>query len=169
MRIAFLVNLLKNHPSLSQDTPKDFWYELDDETNIPIWRNALIKAGHDVCFVEGNSSLPKVLNEFKPNICFNTCEGYRGDSREAQIPALLEMLSIPYTGAKPLGMAITLDKPTTKAILSHHGLQTPKYQVFYTSEEELDTNLKFPLFVKPSREGTGIGIEKNLLSPQCHN
>jgi D-alanine-D-alanine ligase len=57
-----------------------------------------------------------------------------------------------------LTLALALDKPMTKRVLWYHGLPTPPFQVFERADEPLDAELSFPLFVKPSREGTGMGI-----------
>src|SRR5207237_6682480 len=89
---------------------------------------------------------------------FNICEGHFGDGREAQVPALLEMLQIPYTGSRVLSLALALDKPLTKRVLMWHELPTPAFQSFETPDEQLDNDMAFPLFVKPSREGTGMGV-----------
>ncbi|MFN2224112.1 MAG: hypothetical protein ACK2UH_16270, partial [Candidatus Promineifilaceae bacterium] len=78
--------------------------------------------------------------------------------REAQVPAILEMLRIPYTGSRVLTLALSLDKPMTKRVLSYHDLPTPPFQVFERLDEALDPAMRFPWFVKPSREGTGMGI-----------
>ena len=74
------------------------------------------------------------------------------------MPAILEMLRIPYTASGVLTLALTLDKPMTKRVLAFHGLPTPAFQVFERADEPLDPDLTFPLFVKPSREGTGMGV-----------
>jgi D-alanine-D-alanine ligase len=68
------------------------------------------------------------------------------------------MPRIPYTGSRVMTLALALDKPMTKRVLSYHGLPTPPFQVFERLEEPLDPELKFPLFAKPSREGTGMGV-----------
>jgi D-alanine-D-alanine ligase len=68
------------------------------------------------------------------------------------------MLRLPYTGSKVLTLALTLEKPMTKRVLTFHGLPTPPFQVFERPEEPLDPELGFPLFVKPSGQGTGMGI-----------
>ncbi len=98
------------------------------------------------------------LRQVKPDICFNICEGHFGDSREAQVPAILEMLRVPYTGSQVLTLALTLDKPMTKRVLAFHDLPTPSFQVIERADEPLDPELDFPLFLKPSRQGTSMGI-----------
>ena len=56
-----------------------------------------------------------------------------------------------------LCLALTLIN-LTKRILAWHGLPTPEFQSFERVDEPLDEGMTFPLFVKPSREGTGMGI-----------
>jgi len=136
----------------------DSWDDLDSEETIQSIAAAIEAGGHDVTFLEGNVSLFETLPRVKPDICFNLCEGHFGDGREAHVPAILEMLRIPYTGSQVLTLALALDKPMTKRVLSFHGLPTPPFQVFERVTEPLDPELAFPLFVKPSREGTGMGV-----------
>ncbi len=119
---------------------------------------AIRAGGHSCDFLEGDITLLDTVRQYKPDICFNICEGHYGDAREAQVPALLEMLRIPYTGSKVLTLALTLDKPMTKRVLAYHDLPTPPFQVFDRIDEPLSEDMKFPMFVKPSREGTGMGV-----------
>jgi D-alanine-D-alanine ligase len=157
MRVALLANLKKNAPTWPGMSP-DRWDDLDSEETIQSIMQAIEAGGHDVTFLEGNASLFETLPQVKPDICFNICEGHSGDGREAHVPALLEMLHIPYTGSQVLTLALALDKPMTKRVLTYHGLPTPPFQVFERVTEPLDPQLHFPLFVKPSREGTGMGV-----------
>jgi D-alanine-D-alanine ligase len=157
MKVALLANLKKNAPTWPGMSP-DRWDDLDTEETIQTILQAIEAGGHDVTFLEGNLSLVKTLPKVKPDICFNICEGHFGDGREAQVPALLEMMRIPYTGSQVLTLALALDKPMTKRVLTYHSLPTPAFQVFERVTEPLDPELRFPLFVKPSREGTGMGV-----------
>ncbi len=68
------------------------------------------------------------------------------------------MLRIPYTGSRLFTLALALDKPMTKRILWWHELPTPAFQEFDRADEPLNEDLRFPLFVKPSREGTSMGV-----------
>jgi D-alanine-D-alanine ligase len=157
MRVAVLANLQKNAPTWP-GMPEDRWDDLDTEETIDALVAALEAGGHEATFVEGNLTLCETLPKLKPDICFNICEGHWGDSREAQVPAILEMLRIPYTGSGPLTLALALDKPMTKRVLWYHNLPTPVFQSFERANEPLDPDMTFPLFVKPSREGTGMGV-----------
>jgi D-alanine-D-alanine ligase len=158
LRVALLYNLASNAPEAPPGAPPDFLYELDHEDNVAAYRSALESRGHTVFLMEGNADLSARLRESPVDICFNTCEGFRGDAREAQVPALLEMLGVKYSGSRVRTLALTLDKPMTKRVLMFHGLPTPAFQEFHSDTEALDPRLRFPLFVKPSAEGTGMGI-----------
>jgi D-alanine-D-alanine ligase len=156
-RVALLANLKVNAPKFD-GMPADMWDDLDSEKTVNALLNAIRTGGHECEFLEGDASLLDSVRKYKPDICFNICEGHFGDAREAQIPAALEMLRIPYTGSKVLTLALALDKPMTKRVLTYHDLPTPPFQIFESVDEELSPELTFPLFAKPSREGTGMGI-----------
>ncbi len=168
MRIAVLANLKVNAPHW-EGMPADQWDDLDSEKTVNNIIRALESAGHEAIFLEASVlppfSLIERLTTYKPDICFNIAESHFGDGREAQVPALLEMLRIPYTGSQVMTLALALDKPMTKRVLAYHELPTPEFQVFERSDEPVcddladeDGHLRFPLFLKPSREGTSMGV-----------
>jgi len=162
-RVAVLANLKSNAPVVD-GKPLDLWADLDSEKTIDAVVSAIRGTGHFCEFFEGNLSIIDELNRFKPDICFNICEGHVGDAREAHIPAILEMMQIPYTGSKVFTLGLTLDKAMTKRILHWHELPTPGFQTFERVDETLNSDLTFPLFVKPTREGTGMGVtEKSIV------
>src|SRR3972149_6488310 len=90
--------------------------EWDDEDTIEAVRVALAKR-HDVVLIEADEVAYEKLKASKPDIVFNIAEGLWGQSRESQIPAMLDMLRIPPTGSGPLTLAICLDKDRGKAVL----------------------------------------------------
>jgi D-alanine-D-alanine ligase len=146
------------HENADEELPWDKWNELDSEQSISGYERALRAGGHEVIPLEGDASLPQQLQHYKPEICFNTCEGHRGKSREAQVPAILDMLGVPYTGSGVLALAVALDKAMTKRVLQFYSIPTPAFQTFITGNEQIDPRLNFPLFAKPALEGSGIGI-----------
>lgn len=168
MRIAVLANLKKNAPTWD-GMPPDQWDDLDSPKTTDALVKALEANGHQAVFFEASilppHNLIEKLQTYRPDLCFNIAESHFGSGREAQIPALLEMLRIPYTGSQVLTLALSLDKPMTKRILLYHGLPTPEFQVFERADDPIDADLlneagelRFPMFVKPSREGTGMGV-----------
>ncbi len=114
--------------------------------------------GHTAAFLPAGPGLPAALRDFSPHICFNIAEGVIGDAREAQVPALLEMLNIPYTGSRLMANAIALDKTMTKHIWRDCGLPTAAFQEFTHPDQPLQADMQFPLFIKPAREGSSMGI-----------
>ncbi len=157
LKVAVLANIKKNAPKW-EDMPEDQWDDLDSEKTVLALVEAIRGGGYNAEFLEGDETLMITLPKYRPDICFNICEGHFGDSREAQVPAILEMLRIPYTGSRVLALAMALDKPMTKRILWWHELPTPAFQEFDRADEALNDDLVYPLFVKPSREGTSMGV-----------
>lgn len=160
VKVALLYNLAEEE-SLGSDDPPDSQAELDSEQTVFAIRESLLAAGHQVQLVAGK--LPELLqlSHDPVDIAFNICEGRRGRNREAHVPAVLEMLDIPVTGSDVLTLAVSLDKPTTKILLLHHQVPTPRFQVFFSALDVLDECLQFPLMVKPAHEGSSMGISSD--------
>lgn len=155
----------KKDVSPKSGEPKDLYAEFDADETIQGISKALESAGHKVILVEADENAYSKLKRLKNTIdvVFNIAEGLKGEARESFIPAICELLQIPYTGSGPLTLALTLDKARTKEILKYHRIPTPKFQVFYNPSERLNDKLKFPLIVKPLREGSSKGIKNNSL------
>jgi len=162
MRIAFTFNVRHVKPSLENSQALEE-AEFDTPETIQGISKALKKLGHRVFLVEANEKAYLKFKKLKPEIdlVFNIAEGIYGQDREAQIPAMLEMLKIPYVGSKPLTQAICLNKARTKEILILNHIPTPNFQLFKTGKEKLKKDLKFPLIVKPNQEGSSKGIFQN--------
>ena len=82
--------------------------------------------GHDVVKLgDGRDFLHRILTD-PVDIVFNTAEGEGiGRSREARVPAVLEMLGIPHTGSDPLTLAVTLDKDCARRLVATAGVAVP--------------------------------------------
>ncbi|NTV37086.1 MAG: D-alanine--D-alanine ligase, partial [Anaerolineaceae bacterium] len=156
-RVAVIANI-KGESVLPASSPADAGAEFDKKETIQAIQAAIESDGHSTVFIPANANLPFALREFCPDICFNIAEGEGGDGREAQVPALLEMMHIPYTASRVEANAIGLDKTMTKRIWRQQGLPTAVFQEFATGNEPIDPELSYPLFVKPAREGTGMGM-----------
>jgi D-alanine-D-alanine ligase len=161
-RVAVIANV-KGETSLPIDSPADAGAEFDRKETIQAICEAIESDGHSTVFLSADTSLPKKLLDVYPDICFNIAEGASGDSREAQVPALLEMLHIPYTASRVMANAIGLDKTMTKRVWREQGLPTAAFQEFVYGNEPLDKNMHFPMFVKPAREGTGMGMDSGAI------
>lgn len=131
--------------------------EFDSPRTIQAICSAIESFGHSVVQLEAKPELPHRLLATKPDVVFNIAEGIRGRGREAQVPALLELLGIPYSGSDSTTMSLCLDKGLTKQILRAAKIDTPDWQVLVTGREKLKT-LRYPVIVKPNAEGTSKGI-----------
>jgi D-alanine-D-alanine ligase len=161
-RVAVIANV-KGESSLPIDAPADAGAEFDRIETIEAIMHSIESEGHSAFLLPADTNLPYTLRETRPDLCFNIAEGLTGDSREAQVPALLEMLQIPYTASRVLANAIGLDKTMTKRLWRQHGLPTADFQEFNTGYELLSRSLCFPMFVKPAREGTGMGMDEGAI------
>jgi D-alanine-D-alanine ligase len=157
MKIAVLANLKKNVP-LREGAPPDEDVEYDREETVQAIIDSLNLVGHKAFFLEADESLLDTIRKVKPEFCFNISEGLRGDARESHVPAILEMLGVPYSGSRVLANAISLEKVIAKRIWRDRGLPTVPFQLFHDPEAPLRSTLRFPLFVKPVREGSGKGV-----------
>jgi D-alanine-D-alanine ligase len=160
LKVAVLANLKKNVP-LRVDAPPDDNVEYDREETVEAILESLRSVGHKPFFLEADASLLDSIRKTKPQFCFNISEGLRGDARESHIPAILEMLGIPYSGSRILANAISLEKVIAKRIWRDRGLRTVPFQLFNDPDAPLRSTLRFPLFVKPVREGSGKGVSPN--------
>ena len=157
-RIVLIANLA-GEIDWGQDAPTDAGSEFDKRGTIEALAAALESDGHFVTFCRADQTLPEALLNLRPHLAFNIAEGLGGDGREAQVPALLELLGIPYTASRVLANALSLDKTQTKRIWQSLGLPTPKFLEARAPDEASLWKRGFPAFVKPSREGTGMGID----------
>lgn len=127
---------------------------------------ALEKGGHSVKIIEGGMNLiedmkdfmPRVVAGDRPGMVFNMAYGIQGQNRYTHVPAMLEMLGIPYVGSGPEAHAVVQDKVMTKMVLQKNNIPTPRFWVFSTPEETFD-DLAFPVIVKPKMESTSMGME----------
>lgn len=142
---------------ISQKTKADTYVEWDTKETILAVKSA-IEEKHNVTLIEANEEVYLKLLCSQPDIVFNIAEGLRGPSREAQVPAMLEFLGIPYTGSDPLTLGICLDKARTKEILKYNQIRTPDFIVIDSIGQLPEINIKLPCIVKPLHEGSSKGI-----------
>jgi D-alanine-D-alanine ligase len=164
-RVAVVANV-RGEGSLPENGPEDAGAEFDKKETIDAIRAAIESDGHNTVFIPADINLPNTLRSVVPDICFNISEGTGGDGREAQAPAVFEMMHVPYTASRVTSNAIALDKTLTKRIWRDCGLPVAPFQEFATGYEAIDSTLRYPMFVKPAREGTGMGMGSKSV---CYN
>lgn len=156
MRVALIYNLKKDDKA--SELPVDYFSEFDSPKTIDAITRALEKGGNEVFPVEADRNIALWLKNNEVDIAFNIAEGSFGENRESYIPAILESLKIPHTGSGAVTLAVALDKHKTKQILKYEGIPTPDFQLFRSAKERLKKTLRFPLIVKPNKEGSAKGI-----------
>jgi len=157
-RIGFSFN------SFNGERKEDF-AEYDEIPTINAIKTSLESFGFDVIPIEADLDAFEKFRKERPDLVFNIAEGIGRGARESQIPMMLEMLGIPFTGSDSTTLAIALDKARTKEILSYYRIPTPRFRVFRDVKDTSKVSsisglprLKYPIFLKPLREGSSIGI-----------
>ena len=165
LRVGFSYNVKRVKPTM--DASEDSEAEYDSPTTLQAIREAIASWGHEVIDLEATQELPSVLASTQLDIVFNIAEGFKGRNRESQVPAMLELLDIPYTGSDPATLSIALDKALAKKIVRQAGISTPNFQLMVTGKERLNKEFtSFPLIVKPVAEGSSKGVVSKSV---CHN
>jgi D-alanine-D-alanine ligase len=160
MKIALLANLKEDAPNNPEDPPGR-WDDLDDQITVDEILKSFMELGHEGKYFPAVLDSIEELKKFKPDLVFNSSEGHFGDSREAQIPAVLDMLRIPYTCAGVMGMMLSHNKQLAKRQFLTMGLPTAKFMVVSDPNEIPESDLRYPMFVKPASEGSSIGINEH--------
>ena len=162
MKVALTYNI-KKEVGESENLPPDFYAECDDMETVEAVRSAILEAHEEVLMIEADEEAYARLRSVKPDIVFNMAEGLWGESRESQMPSMMEMLRIPYTGSAPLALALCLNKARAKEVLSHYSIPTPRFVVTEDAAFEVERYLNFPVIVKPLYEGSSKGITNDSL------
>jgi D-alanine-D-alanine ligase len=133
--------------------------EFDSDATVQFLEQALSELGHRCTRIGHAKALcERLVRGERWDLVFNICEGVAGRSREAQVPALLELYAVPYTFSDPLVCAVTLDKAVAKRVVQSYGVRTPAFAVVATAADVSRVKLAYPLFAKPIAEGTGKGV-----------
>lgn len=124
---------------------------------------ALLRLGYkNAEIVDADKSVAETLKKGGFKYAYNTLHGRFGE--DGCIQGVLEIMGIKYTGCGVKSSAITMDKEMTKNILKANGLEVIKsvcvrYSPSLDIEKEIQ-GLSFPLMVKPSAEGSSIGMSR---------
>lgn len=132
--------------------------EVSIQTGSMVLR-ALQSLGYDAKSVDYDERFIDALRELKPDVVFNALHGPGGE--DGHVQALLEYLSIPYTGSGVEAAALSMDKHLTKKLLAAEGLPTAAWDLFELSGGTLPLlpgSLDLPLVVKPRFEGSALGV-----------
>lgn len=132
--------------------------EFDSQTTVDAICQSIRNLNYKAIPIEATRQLPEQLKEMNVDIVFNIAEGRTKKAREAQVPAICDLLNIEHTGSDVPCLALTLDKAMTKKIVAAEGILTPRYTILHRPPKRLEAALRYPVIVKPNQEGTSKGI-----------
>jgi len=160
LKVVLLYNLLER---LQKGEERDIVAEAAVVEEIGAVEEAVRSLGH-ACYVMAiRDEIAPILHwlmEIRPDAVFNLCESVYGNSCwEMNIPALLDLIRIPYTGSPPLTLGLCQDKGKVKDILSSRGIPTPRYGIFDEKAKDVEGDF-LPAIVKPLHEDGSLGITK---------
>ena len=167
MRLGLSYDLKEDiEPAASR--AEDALEEYDSKETVGLIAASLEAGGHIVERLGGGREFLRNIQSRPVDFVFNIAEG-RGNypAREAQVPSVLEMLGIPYSGSDPLCLAVCLDKALAKKLVAPEGVDTPRWKII-SGEDRLNESafggLRFPVIIKPSCEGSSKGIRLSSLA-----
>ena len=126
-------------------------------------KTALLKLGHEVEVVgvyDDLAPIHKTREGFKPHIAFNLIEDFAGEGAfDYYVVSYLEMINVPYTGCNPRGLLLARDKALSKKLLTYHGINVPRFDVFPRRRKfRVSARLRYPVIVKSLMEEGSVGI-----------
>ncbi len=159
MRISILHN--RDHHLLEEDPGREAREDvvrvaaaLQDALSAPRRNVQLAPIDRDIF------AIGPMLEAQRPDVVVNLCESLAADARgEMVVPALLDLLGLPFTGSPALALGLSLHKNKAKDLLRARGVPTPDFCVVESVAEVAAVKLPFPLIVKPSREDASMGID----------
>jgi len=166
MKIGIICNLKSG--VVKHAHSDDFEEEFDSPETMHAIGAVLATKNHQIVYFAESQELPAALIKDRPDFVFNFAEG-RGTSRarESRVPALLEILGIPYSGSDPFTLCVGLDKDVAKKIVSDAGVKVPQGAVFTSGNFDFDAipiKFAFPVVVKPAWEGSSKGIRDSAVA-----
>lgn len=120
---------------------------------------ALLENGCNAVAIDVGRELPAQLREEQVELAFICLHGRFGE--DGTVQGLLEMMQIPYTGSGVMSSSMAIDKVVSKQIMLYHEISTPGFVTYRVGDDKgavFDRCRHFPLIIKPSREGSTIGI-----------
>ncbi len=160
MRLALAVNR-SNAYQPTAGAPDDEYEEFDSPETVQAIADTVAGFGHQVEILEADASFPAALAGGKFEFVFNISEGLKGRAREAQVPAVCDMLGIPFTGSDAVTMGLTLDKDLARRAVAGPEVRVAPGRVFAHPDRIDLQGLRFPVFAKPNAEGSSKGIRNS--------
>lgn len=158
------VTVFMGDPTLPDKVKREGQFNSEDFETIQKLKEALSETpGYRFDFLDNHSSFLSVLRTRPPKFILNLCdEGYNNDAfKELHIPAVLEMLGIPYSGAGPACLGLCYNKSLIRAIAASLDIPVPLETYFDPDDQSATLPSVFPALVKPNFGDSSIGITQH--------
>ncbi|MBN8827915.1 MAG: D-alanine--D-alanine ligase [Sphingobacteriia bacterium] len=119
--------------------------------------NSLKKLGYKYTSIDPGFDISDMLTRVKPDLVFNALHGTYGE--DGRIPALLDIMRIPYTHSGTLASAIAFNKEFCNSYLANNGILIPNRKIINIKDKITSEPLPRPYVVKPIAEGSSVGVE----------
>jgi len=125
----------------------------------------LEKLGIEVALIPANDNIIQELSSHHPEVVFNLVDSIKGNEYlSATIPGILDMMDLPFTGSGLLGLALCYNKFLVKKLLQTAGIPVPNFQLFHSSSDKLNIDMRFPLISKLNEIHGAVEINKDAVS-----
>ncbi len=157
------VVVVMGDPNLRDVIKPDAKFDSDDHYTIEQLRMALSELDdYRFQYLSDHGSLIQDLQKLRsrPDLVLNLCdEGFNNEAlKELHVPALLEMLNLPYTGSNPQSLAYCYDKSLVRGIAAEMGIQVASAMFIKPDDNLYELNLNFPVIAKPNFGDSSFGI-----------
>lgn len=156
--VALVYNLKRKKPG---EDGYEIEAEFDSLDTVNAIRDAIEFNNFDCKMIEANKELTSNLEREKIDVVFNIAEGINKSSREAQVPALCDLLNIEHTGSDATCLCLTLNKSIASKVVAQSGFHVPKSALINPKSKKYNHDLTYPIIIKPNQEGSSKGIYNN--------
>jgi D-alanine-D-alanine ligase len=158
------VTILMGDPTLPDSVKRNEEFNPEDFDTIDRLKHAMSELeGYEFSYLNDHNTLMQTLRTNPPQFVFNLCdEGFQNDAfKELHVPAVLEMLGIPYSGAGPACLGLAYDKALVRGYAEALDIRVPAETFFNPDDQSATIPAVFPALVKPNFGDSSIGITKD--------
>lgn len=158
------VCVVMGDPTLPDTIKVNGQFNTEDFDTINRLKDALDRLdGYEFSYLDQHASLIDDIRDTDADMVFNLCdEGYGNDAfKELHVPALLDMINLPYTGAGPACLGACYDKALVRSLAISHNIAVPLETYVRPGDRLATLPSVFPALLKPSTGDSSIGITKD--------
>ncbi|MBV9858695.1 MAG: methyltransferase domain-containing protein [Alphaproteobacteria bacterium] len=158
------VTVILGDPRLPDPVKRNGRFNEEDAETVDRLKAAMRELpGYRFRFLDNHSTLFADLRAHRPQFVLNFCdEGFNNDAfMEMHVPALLEMLDIPYSGAGPACLGLCYNKSLVRGIAEATDVPVPAETYFNSDDQAATIPSVFPALIKPNFGDSSIGITQN--------